>query len=728
MTHRALLPLFALAVILASRAEAAGPVYWDYPDGRPFAETELHGAALDAQGRLIPGVTAQAALADSSRVYWRAVSDGDGGYLVASGHDGQIWRLASDGKARLLAKVPATEVFALLADDGGVIAGCGPQGQVYRIDHDGTVTERGAVEGGYVWAIRRAADGAVYLATGSPAAVYRLPRQGDVEKVVALPATNALDLAVDTDGRLLVATQGPGRVFAVDPHAKKPAPELLLEVEQDEVRQILRGPDGWYVLGLASDDDQASDPGQGSGKSKPTDANPFGSAVAMVVTPDNGLGPVRSALYALTADVPRRIWASDRELMIAAWSATWGWVGAGKRDEGLPTTVMVLDPPSAVHPLATWNGGDILDLLAIGKQGATLVVSQAHPGEVSLLTPTRHDAAAFSEPLDGDVTVRWGRLRARTTPRDAGVRFAVRTGAGAHPDTTWSEWVDLDRGDDVAIPVAPSRYLQWRATFNGNDPDARVDAVSVSAFAPNLPPEITIFEPQPGGEIVSGGMLGGNDNATQKFDSGLKVEYSTTSRSDRRLDRERAAALRPLRTFAWHAIDPNHDRLEFQLEYQRHGDATWRPIADPTPDPVLTWDTSDVPDGDYAVRLRASDRPDNPAALATEAQRTLPEIEVDNTPPVLDGLTLEAVPTGLRISLRARDAGGPLAGAQVILPDGTSERLDPRDGICDSATEEFRGDLVFPRPDSGSTVKPWRVRVQVWDLAGNVATAEGTVP
>jgi hypothetical protein len=698
--------LVVLAVGMIGRvAEAAGPSFWDTQD---FTQVELDGAGLDPLGRLVPGLKARIVLQDSSLVFWRAEPGEGGEVYLGSGHGGQIWRLSPQGEVKLVAATDGTEIFSLLPQDDRLLAGCGPGGQILSVTGDGQVAELAVAPGGYAWALECGPDGTVYVGTGSPAMVYRLGK--GLEEIAALPASNVLDLAFDDQGRLLASTQGPGRVFVIDPRGKD-APRLLLQVDQDEARQLLRGPDGWYVLGLASDDPPAGAPEEAGPA-----AMPFPLDVEMVVTAEGGAGSVRSALYRL--DTAARIWASDRELMIAAHSERWGWLGAGKRQEGDQTHLLRLTPPSSAQPLAAFAGGDVLDLLV---RGDDVVAPQAHPGCVALLEPAAGASAAVGPPLDGKTSVRWGRLRWAGA---GDVSFAARTGASPTPDDTWSAWRDLPSGDDVVLAAAESRYLQWRATLGNRE--ARVDGVSVSGFATNLPPFITIFEQQPRAEVFLGGLMGGGDNAVQSFDSGLKIEYNLGSQRERRLDRERAAALSPLRTFTWHAMDPNEDQLQFRLHYRREGEEVWRPVASPTSDPVQTWDTTSLADGVYDVRLQASDRAANTEDLAQQDERILPGILVDNTAPELGRLKLEEAPVGLRVRFDAHDATSPLAGAQVIRPDGSRDRLDPRDGICDSRDEVF--DVVLTLPADGFGARPWLVRVLVWDLAGNVRAAEAALP
>ncbi|HOX25269.1 MAG TPA: hypothetical protein PLL30_13170 [Candidatus Krumholzibacteria bacterium] len=731
--------IFVITAVLvaAALARAAGPAFWDSPQDIPFTDGELEGAGLDAGGSLVPGLAAETALADSSLVLWTAAAGRDGAIHVASGHEGRLWRLDRGGEASLLADLPAEEIFALLPDGEGVLAGCGPGGQLFAIAADGTVTPRGAVPGGYAWDLERAPDGDVYVAAGSPAAVYRLGATGDPELVVELPASNALDLASRDDATLLVATQGPGRVFQVRPAERRWA--LLLAMDQDEGRQVLRGPDGWYAFGYQAEPGAGHGGGSGNGNGgdggnggSPAAVEPLGFGVGpfdFMVTADADVQPVRAALYRLDPPTPARVWAGEDVLTCVAWSDDHGWLAAGARQTGGPTTLYALSEPNGRRPVATWDGGDVLDLLVVeaGSAPDEIVAAQAHPGRLTRLrAATGGDAVARGAPLDGRVPVRWGRLVWRGLAGDAEPRFAVRTGESPAPDESWTEWLELGRGRDLDLAeVGAARVLQWRATLPAG---CRVDAVTVSAFAPNLRPAITHFAMEPAGEIFQGGMMQSSDNATQRFADGLQVEYSAQSRADRRLDRDRAATLRPLRTLTWHVGDPNEDRLEFRLSCRELGADAWIPVGEATNEQVQTWDTSRLADGWYEVKLAASDLPDNPAPLALSDERILPPVPVDNTAPVVEDWEVAPTSAGFAIRCKVTDAFGPLGGADVELPDGSFERLDPVDGICDSAREQFSATVAYPHARREAAPRPWSVRARFWDRQGNLAHAVSVLP
>lgn len=718
---RLLVSLFFVAAA-AGLAPAAGPAYWDSPERIAFIDGELRGAGLDPDGSLVPGLAAETVMADSSLVLWTAVRGRDGSVWAGSGHDGLVWRIDRRGAASLVADLEAEEVFALLADDDGLLVGCGPGGQIFRITRGGDITLLGRVPGGYAWDLERAPDGTVYVAAGSPAAVYRLA-DDTVELVAELPASNALDLAVRDDGSLLVAAQGPGRVFRVLPDSRRWA--LVLAMDQDEGRQVVRGPDGWYALGY-----QAEGGGGNGGDAGLDGAGDLGMGpFDIMVTADADVKPVRSALYRLDEEVSNRVWSSELVLTCVAWSDDHGWLGAGQRRPGQDARIYALDPPNGRRPVAGWEGGDVLELVLVPRDAGAdeLLAVQAHPGLVTRLrVPERDQALALSPPLDGRQGVRWGRLTWRGLAGGGQPRFSARAGMSPRPDESWSPWSDLGGDRDLDLGKLPAaRYLQWRVALA---PGSRVDAVTVSGFEPNLAPGITHFELQPDGEMYRGGLMQGPENVTQRFPSGMQVEINTQSRDDRRLDRDRAALLRPVRALTWHASDPNEDRLEFQLFQRREGGQTWLPVGETGPDQVRVWDTGDLADGWYELRLVVSDHADNPGDLARTAERVMHSVPVDNTPPRLDGWKLEHQREGFSVQLEARDEFGPLAGAELRLPDGTWQRLDPRDGICDSAREKFAAEIRFPQAWAGAVPRPWSVQARVWDRQGNLSLVTGTLP
>ncbi len=711
----------------------AGPIFWDWPADRSFDEMLLEGAALDREGNLVAGLAGVPAGPVGPEVFWRIIPDGRGGYYTGTGHGGEIHHTNARDKSRLVAQLAGTEVFSLLKIPGAeLLAGCGPDGQLFGMDDQGTATLLGSVPGGYVWAMAADPKGdTVWLAVGSPAAVFRYdPGSGSLTEAVALPAQNALDLMFDDQGRLLVSTQGPGLIYRIDTD-RPDRPGLLFETPQDEVRKLILGPEG-YLFALALNTESGDM--QGAGLQSGAEKNTAPPALLSLMMEPEGPQISRAALYRLEGDgLVTPWWSGDVDLMIAAWSPRYGWLGGGPMmDDSGRTKLYGLTPPTGSHAVAGWSGGDILDILVTTKSGEddSIIVCQAHPGSVTALGG-RLDAPkyALSPSLDGGLPVKWGRLNWTADGQGGKLKWSVRTGNRSEPDDSWSDWSDSWADEDHALEVPASRFLQWRVEFpsTGSENPLRLTSVAVSAWQKNLPPMIASFTQEYLNLIHVGGMNNHQDNITQTFRSGLKAEFSRNSTADHLAGPERAAVGRPVRVFTWEGTDPNGDRLLYDLDYRLRGEDAWRQILADRTEPLGSWDTSEVPDGIYEVRLTVSDGPDNPGGQAAISSQGLGPIVVDNTEPVISGFKLELQDDGFRVKLTARDAGSILAAAHLRLPDGTTERLDPVDGICDSPTEKFSTPIQWPRTDRPAGQKPWRVRVEVRDLGGNAAVIEGDV-
>lgn len=732
LVHRRSTLITLLLGLVAGNTLAAGPLYWDWPRGREFSELELRGTTLDAQGHLTRGLDSRQVGPAGPEVVWHLGDDGHGGVLAGTGHGGGLFRLDGRGEQELLAQVGGPDVFCtLVRGNGDILVGTGSEGRLFALDEQGESRLLGQVDGGYVWALaEERSGGPVWVAAGSPAALYRLGEDEVLQKVCLLEAQNALAVTVLADGRLLVGTQGPGLLYVVDPD-QPDRRRVVFQAAQDEIRQFIAGPEGrLFMLALNNVDDEA-----GAGAAAAAALGQAGKMMDLFEVAEES-GVARSALYTWEeGDAVREYWSADLDLMMVAWSESWGWLAGGPLDQESGLAVLhALQAPAGHHPLASWPGGDILDLLVVpgGSGGDRILVAQAHPGsirEVGRLQAgdPEQENLALSPPLDAGRAVRWGRLNWQGSADTGDVRWSVRSGNQEAPGSGWSGWSDWRTGRDQALEVPDGRFLQWRMSFDKSvEPlAAAVTAVSLSAWQENVAPVVSNLTLEQVMDISLGGMMAGGENITQTFSSGLKAEFSKSSHRTRRADQERAGETRPLKVFSWLGRDANQDRLTYTLEFRPDGGGPWRAAVPETQETLGSWDTSAVADGQYWVRVVAHDGLDNPDRLRLQGEAVLGPVLVDNTPPELEMLKIEPAEGGFRVEFAAEDAMSCLAGASIVLPDGGQERLDPRDLICDSKREEFRTFIAWPRPGRGENGPVWPVTVEVSDLAGNTARAQG---
>jgi hypothetical protein len=167
---------------------------------------------------------------------------------------------------------------------------------------------------------------------------------------------------------------------------------------------------------------------------------------------------------------------------------------------------------------------------------------------------------------------------------------------------------------------------------------------------------------------------------------------------------------------AWKVDNPDSDELRYRVAFRREGQARWLDATRPEDvltKPELDWETAALPEGNYRVRVEATDEMANPPADVTHHTLESAPVLVDNTPPVFRSLTV----TGRRLKAEVVDGVGPIARVEVAI-DGRLEwrPLAPIDGLYDTAAEAIDADLSPLLPP---TPGPHLIAVRAFDVAGN---------
>jgi hypothetical protein len=164
----------------------------------------------------------------------------------------------------------------------------------------------------------------------------------------------------------------------------------------------------------------------------------------------------------------------------------------------------------------------------------------------------------------------------------------------------------------------------------------------------------------------------------------------------------------------WKVENPDKDELRFRLQYRLVGGTTWYDLT--RSDEVITkenyeWDTSNLPEGRYRVRVVATDELANPPDRVTRDEAESGVVLVDNTPPRIENLKA----AGRRIQGQTFDGVGPIQRIDVALA-GSDDWIPffPADGIFDEQREEFDMDVTVLRATG-----PVMVAVRVFDDANN---------
>jgi len=298
-----------------------------------------------------------------------------------------------------------------------------------------------------------------------------------------------------------------------------------------------------------------------------------------------------------------------------------------------------------------------------------------------------------SEVYDAKAPAQWGRLLWQGTGK---LTVETRSGNTAKPGVGWSEWqapTQIARigggneGGKIASPAG--RYLQFRVALE--DDTARVRRVT------------TYYVPQ--------------NQPTQVQDVAVEI---ATKESLPTLKDSAAKPRSPILRIKWKIENPDSDETSYTLEARRDGEANWRPIQTgkaPLTATTWEWNTETYPDGWYRVRVTASDAAANSPDRALSSSQTTTMFAIDNTRPVIDGVTVSFP----RAQARATDALSTIAEMAYSVDDGPWQLGTSADGLFDDLSEDLR--LELP---AGLARGTHTLAVRVADAAGNIGSTSTT--
>jgi len=324
---------------------------------------------------------------------------------------------------------------------------------------------------------------------------------------------------------------------------------------------------------------------------------------------------------------------------------------------------------------------------ALATSGAEIMFATANKGSVGRIAPNLADKGSFtSTALDAGQIVRWGTMRLAASARSgAKVTVATRSGNLSKPDEgTWSSWSKEQavNGDFLPIMSPSARFLQYRLTLTpGKGSSPVVSQIAMIYQMANLPPVV----------------------------AGVMVKASSHPGEPKPVGRQK------FRLVLIKAADPNRDKVVYKLEYRRVGSETWVRIAEKYPKPMFVWDTQTVGDGEYELRVTASDLPTNVATAALTGARISERILVDNSPPLIQNLSAVANGTTAVVSGNISDAVSRIVSIAYTLDSKDAWKTTlPADGMCDSRTERLTVEI------KDLSVGAHRIAVRVTDRYGNV--------
>jgi hypothetical protein len=696
--------LWIAVIALAALPAHAGETQWWVSDGvQDYARSESRGVIVSPLGILELGPRTTTARADSVSVIWALAVLKDGA-VAAAADRGRILRWTESGGFKPWVRLPVGQVLALAPDGDGVIAGTAPEGLIYRIGGRGDTTLIARTGERYVWGLARAggsgATASWYAATGTRGRLLRVEPGRDaahatVRIVVDTDESNLVSIAADGRGGVYTGGDSRGRIV----HARADGSlRTVYDAAEDEVRSLAVGADGaLYAAALTSSavSEEAAEP---AASDQPA---PVKSAVA------GG----HAAVYRIVPDtVATAVWTSPQPFVFALASRPDGVFAATGNRAG----VYRLEPEGgATQWLAAPEGQ--ATALAVARDGG-LFAATSNPAALWRLGPGHAERGELiSEVEDARRMASFGRIVWHGEPRGGKVELLSRSGNTDPPDTTWSGWSGGSAAEGgLTSSSPPGRYFQWKIVLSGGAP--RVESVEAAWRERNLPPRVdeVVVAPQAQG-FREGDLLPRTEPVTQTLSGGQRVEYTLPPAQSQHALRELPMWARGLRTIQWRASDPNGDPLRFRVEARPENSTGWFKVEDDLEAPVLTWDTTALPDGRYRLRVLASDEGANPLGEGRSAEATSAPFTIDNTPPAVTALTARGERGVLVVEGAAEDAMSTLSRIEVSVDDGDWRVVTPEGGLADRRAMSFTARVPAAEPGAHT------VGVRAVDAAGNPA-------
>jgi hypothetical protein len=737
--------LLVSSLTFTATAFAVDTQVWQQNELNEFARGTIKNLSVRTDGRLTLA-PAFRQLADLATPYlWSVVEDSRGTLYCAggapTGATAKIFSVTRQGKSRAFAELNGLEIHALAIDrEDRIYAATSPDSKIYRIGRDGKPELFFDTKAKYVWSLAFDRSNNLYAATGDQGLIYRVSPDGKGSEFFRTEETHARSMLIDAKGNLIVGTEPGGYILRITPQGKS---FVLFQTSKREVTALAEHDGAIYAaatgghpappatLVLPSAAPTAPDTESVTRVSATQQQQQQKQPVAPPSVPAarSLLGGASSAaggseLYRVDQDgFAEKLWSSPADVIYAIGfdRDSKPILGTGNRgiiyrvDSATVATQLVNAPPTQVTGFLSGHDG-------------VLYAVTGNLGQIYALGPGYEKSGYLeSEVLDVGSFAYWGKAHLTLDLHGGKADLGTRSGNVNRPQKNWSDWAQVDLAPvGGQVPSPPARFLQYRLTLSAaNDGQSpAVNAVQIAYLPRNIAPIVKVIEVEDANYKASAtpNFLERNTTASgsptsvtlpalgappRNKPSGVSIESSTG------LTLQYAKGYVTAR---WGAADENGDSLTYRVELQGKGEKVWRLLKNKLEDTHFSFDGSAFADGQYVLRVTASDEPSNTPAEAKTASLISEPFTIDNTPPQITsgGQSEEQGQTVIRFS--AKDALSWLDKAEYSVNGGEWTLLDPVNRVSDS--QRLNYELRIPRP---ANTPQQIVAVRVFDDNDNEA-------
>ncbi|MGA1981566.1 MAG: hypothetical protein ABSG84_03760 [Acidobacteriaceae bacterium] len=730
----------------AGAAHAQGTKLWTVERYDEMERGTTDGVAIRSDGRIEAGPATSLLYQTGGNYVWSVAADAAGNAYVGMGGTAAggavVMRVTPDGKAAKVFESKELGVQALrLGADGQMYAATSPDGKVYRLgaaSADAAVVfdpAQTAEKPKYLWDVVQAAGGAagkgadIYVAAGGPAVVYRVPAGGGKAEVAFKTTDQHIRcLLMGPDGTLWAGSDGSGVIYRFNTKVAGAKPFAVYSAPKMEITALaMDGAGNVYAAGVGT----KPAPGAPRPGLPPL---PVTGAVGVTITfsqpgsanaaTANTLIPEGSEVYRIAVDGSPDKLVSLKDDVVYALAFHEGSLLAATGNRGRVYRVDTAVPGqfTDVDHLEAAQG------IAFAAAPGGLLVATSNSGKVyRLADKPAADATYTSEVYDAQGFAQWGRIE--LSPEAAGFDLFVRSGNVESPLMGWSEWAPVGKQGEVTVPGG--RFAQWKAVLRAG---GSLDSVGLNYLEKNMAPVVDEVVVQADARVAANPVQPQNATVQVSFPApaGGNVQAFTPDVNAQPLmaQKDKGAV-----TARWAAHDDNGDDLIYSVWYRGIGERNWRLLKDKITEKYLSFDASLLPDGNYEVKVVASDSPSHTESEALTGERVSEEFVVDTTPPVPGVLTatlLPGSPAKIHATFSAKDATSPISHAEYSVDAGPWQYLEPVGRVSDSQEERYDFTATVPAVTgdaAAGVVNPAEhvLAVRVYDRYENVVAVKAVV-
>ena len=708
-----------VALLVCAACFAVDTRFWQQSDRADFERGTLTHLSLRGDGRIFisPELTE---VFDSTTPYlWTLAVDSKNTLYTAGGGSGsgsaKVFAIDRNGKSRTFAELDGLEIHALVLDGSGVLyAATDPDGKVYKIAADGKPKLFYDPHQKYIWAMAFGGNGDLFIATGDQGEIHRVTPAGVGSVFFKTEETHARSLALDDQNNLIVGTEPNGLILRITPSGQG---FVLYQSPKREITAVaIHQPDGAiYAAGVGNKTAvaQAAPP--------PAPANSTGTGGTSGQGNTRNVSPANpgaslaggSEVYRINPDgSPRTVWTGALDVVYAIGFDAAGLplLGTGNRgkiyrlDSDSLSTLLLEATPTQITGFGRDPKGDLFAVTGnIGK------VVRIGPGFAK-------NGTFESDVLDAGSFTFWGRIHYRGAGK---ISVFTRSGNRSHPESNWSPWAPLQA--DTSAPACdscgagraaspPARFMQYKIelTRGSGQPTPEVSYVEVAYLSKNVAPVVETIDVTPANYRFPQPVLAIPPSTAIILPPIGQPRPNPGSSSEAANISQNMSYAKGFEGARWLASDENSDTLVYRVEIRGVQESGWKLLKDNVKERYISWDTSAFPDGEYVLRVTASDSPSNPPAQALSASLVSDPFLIDNTPPQIYNLA-GGPASGNKLDVRwiARDARSTIDHAEYSVNGGEWMLIEPVSRLSDSPQEEYH--LLIDRPSADEQVIAVRV-------------------